>query len=64
MENDKIAHDLAITWVKLAIEKRVEPKTTEKSMVEEYLMVYQEALEKLNALNQTPQHNSLAEDDK
>ena len=39
-------------------------ETTEKSMVEEYLTVYQEALEKLNALNQTPQHNSLAEDDK
>lgn len=61
MENEKIAHDLAVAWAKLAIEKRVKPRTPGKSMVEEYLVAYQEALEKLNSLNQTPQVDSPSE---
>ncbi len=51
ISNEQIAHDLAVAWAQSAVEKKVAPKTESKSMVEEYLAVYAEALEKLNALN-------------
>lgn len=48
MDNEKIAHDLAVEWAKLAVQKLVKPMTSDKSMVEEYLAAYQYALKKLN----------------
>lgn len=54
LTNEEIAHSLAVAWAQSAIEKKVTPKTQGKSMVEEYLAVYGEALDKLNSLNQTP----------
>lgn len=54
LTNEEIAHALAVTWAQSAIEKKVTPKTQGKSMVEEYMAAYDEALKKLNSLRQMP----------
>lgn len=50
LSNEQIAHDLAVVWAQSAIEHQVTPKTQGRSMVEEYLAAYEEALNKLKAL--------------
>lgn len=48
MDNDKIAHDLAIVWVESVLNGTVKPYTEGKNLTSEYLAAYNDALEKLN----------------
>lgn len=47
MSNEQIAHDLALLWVKEAIEGNVARRTKDKSIVDEYLSTFQHYMELL-----------------
>lgn len=53
LSKEQIAHDLAVAWAQAAVEGKVPAKTQNKSMVEEYLSAYNEALDKLNHIDQS-----------
>lgn len=50
IEQEKIAHDLAVLWVQNVLNGKLKPMVEATSLVEEYLAAYQSALEKLKTL--------------